>query len=89
MPRIRQRANVYRNEDFAKEVGARLKYLGLRQYDLAEHLGVSQAAVSKMLHDPGKIPAERLREIILFLQLEPRAILIFFGYPKKAIDKAV
>ena len=39
MPRIRQKADVYRNEDFRRDVLSRLALLGIQQHDLAEHLG--------------------------------------------------
>ena len=85
MPRIRQKANDYRNEDFRREVLARLALLGIQQHDLAEHLGVCDGTVSVMLHNPEKIQVERLRKMIAFLGLEPASILRLCGYEPKQI----
>lgn len=87
MPRIRQNADKYRNEDFAREISARLKYLGLQQHDLAEYLGVCDATVSTMLRHPEKMTAERMRKVIHFLQLDTTAVLLFCGFQKKQINK--
>ena len=89
MPRIRQKADVYRNEDFRRDVMVRLAYFGLKQNDLANHLGVCEATVSNMLHSPGKIPVDRMRLIISYLQLEPETILKLLGFPMKSIKEAV
>ena len=59
MPRIRQRADVYRNEDFRRDVLARLALLGIQQHDLAEHLGVCDGTISVMLKNPEKIQERR------------------------------
>lgn len=87
MPRIRQKADVYRNEDFRRDVLARLAKLGIQQHDLAEHLGVCDGTVSVMLHNPEKIQVERLRKMIAFLGLEPGCVLRFAGYSQKDIKK--
>ncbi|MGM9584387.1 MAG: helix-turn-helix domain-containing protein [Faecousia sp.] len=89
MPRIRQKAEVYRNEDFRREALVRLAYLGLNQRDLAEYLGVSYSTVSLMLRTPDKMPVERLRKVISFLKLEPEVALRLLGYPEKTIREVV
>lgn len=87
MPRIRQKADVYHNEDFRREVLVRLAYMGIQQHDLAEFLGVCDGTVSVMLRNPEKIQVDRLRKMIDYLQLEPDAILRFMGYRGKDIAK--
>ena len=87
MPRIRQKAETYRNEDFRRDVLSRLALLGIQQHDLAEHLGVCDGTVSVMLRNPEKIQVERLRKMIAFLGLEPGCILRFAGYSQKEIKK--
>lgn len=87
MPRIRQKADTYRNEDFRRDVRARLALLGLNQQALAEHLCVSDSTISIMLQKPEKISVERLRKMISFLGLEPECILRFTGYSQKEIKK--
>ena len=89
MPRIRQKADVYRNEDFRRDVLARLAKLGIQQHDLAEHLGVCDGTISVMLHNPEKIQVERLRKMIAFLGLEPGCILRFAGFSAKDVKKEV
>lgn len=87
MPRIRQKADVYRNEDFRRDVLARLAQMGIHQRDLAEHLGVCDGTISIMLRQPEKISVDRLRKIISFLDLEPASILRFTGYNQRDIKK--
>ena len=87
MPRIRQKANAYRNEDFRRRVLARLAEKGLQQHDLAEKLNLSDGTVSTMLRHPDKIQVERLRKIILFLELEPESVLALTGFSAKNIQK--
>lgn len=87
MPRIRQKADTYRNEDFRREVLSRLALLGLNQQALAEHLCVSESTISVMLRNPEKIQVERLRKMIAFLGLEPGSILRFIGYSTKEIKE--
>lgn len=87
MPRIRQKENEYRNEDFRREVLSRLAYLGLNQTDLAKHMGVSKPTMSGLLHCPDKISVERLRKIISYLQLEPSVVLRLCGYDSKTVKE--
>lgn len=87
MPRIRQKADTYRNEDFRRDVLARLALLGIQQHDLAEHLGVCDGTVSIMLRNPEKIQVKRLRKMIDFLGLEPTSILRLCGYEPKQIKE--
>lgn len=87
MPRIRQKADVYRNEGFRRDVLARLALMGIQQHDLAEHLGVCDGTISVMLRNPEKIQVDRLRKMIAFLGLEPGCILRFTGYSQKEIKK--
>lgn len=85
MPRIHQKADVYCNDGFRREVLSQLKYMGLLQHDLAEHLNLSDATISIMLRQPEKIPVERLRKIIAFLDLEPATVLRFVGFSERVI----
>lgn len=87
MPRIRQKADTYRNEDFRRQVLSRLALIGLNQQDLAEHLCVSESTISVMLRNPEKIQVDRLRKMIAFLGLEPGSILRFIGYSTKEIKE--
>lgn len=86
MPRIRQNMDKYRNEDFARYCSGMLKLRGYQQHDLAVALGVCDATITKILREPEKIPVERLRKIIEFLQLNPDNVLDFCGFTKKQIN---
>ena len=85
MPRIRQKADTYRNEDFRRDVLVQMAYLGLRQKDAARHLGVCNATVSELLHSPEKLTVDRLRKLIGFLKLRPETVLRLLGYQTKEI----
>lgn len=89
MPRIRQKADEYRSNDFRREALVRMTYLDLHQQDLADYLGVSVSTVSLLLRFPEKMPVERLRNVIAFLKLEPEVALRLLGYPEKTIKEAV
>lgn len=89
MPRIRQKAEVYRNEDFRREALVRMAYFDIRQKDLADYLGVSDSTVSLLLRFPDKMPVERLRKVISLLKLEPEVALRLLGYPEKTIREVV
>ena len=86
MPRIRQKADVYRNEDFRRDVLSRLALLGIQQL---QRIGVCDGTVSVLLRNPEKIQVERLRKMIAFLGLEPGCILRFAGFSTKDIKKEV
>lgn len=85
VPRIRQKANVYKAEDFSRAVRASLAERGLQQHDLAMELDVSDATLSLLLKDPNKISAGRLRTIVQYLDMEPLTLLLFCGFDKKRI----
>ena len=87
MPRIRQKENTYRNEDFRKELSVRLVMLGMQQKDLVQQLDLSEATVSGVMKHPEKISVERMRSIITCLGLPPAAVLRLYGYKEKEIQK--
>ena len=83
MPRVKQKENIYRAEDFAKAIRSELILKGLQQHDLAVELGVSDATLSQLLKNPNKLSADRIRVIVQFLNIEPMVLLIFCGYDMK------
>ena len=89
MPRIRQKADVYRNEDFRRDVLVQLAQMGIHQRDLAEQLGVCDATISVMLRQPEKIQVDRLRKLISLLKLPPETALRLLGYQTKAIREVM
>ena len=89
MPRIRQKADVYRNEDFRRDVLVQLAYLGMNQKDAARNLGVCDATVSNLLNRPDKLTVDRLRKLIVLLKLKPDTVLRLLGYQTKAIREVM
>lgn len=89
MPRIRQKADVYRNEDFRRDVLVQLAQMGIHQRDLADQLGVCDATISVMLRQPEKIQVDRLRKLISLLKLPLETALRLLGYQTKAIREVM
>jgi len=87
MPRIRQYAERYQNEDFVKAVKTQLVMLNMEQKDLAQMIGVCEATITQMLRHPEKTPVERLRKTIDVLSLEPETILRFCGFKEKDVKR--
>lgn len=86
MPRIRQYEDKYMNEDFVREVRARTGYFNMKQYDLAEAIGICQGSVSNYLRDPERIGIKELRSLVKVLKLSPETVLRFLGYSTKEIN---
>lgn len=87
MPRIRQLANQYANEDFVKEIRKRmidLNYVSIA--DVAKTINVDPRTLYRRINDPGKFCVKDLRKLIPLLRLNPDAILALLGYSKKDIS---
>ena len=89
MPRIRQKAEAYRNEDFRRDVKVQMAYYGLNQKETALKMGIGNSRMSELLHSPEQISVERLRKMISLLKLSPETVLRLLGYPEKAIREGV
>ena len=85
MPRIRQKADVYRNEDFRRDVKVQMAYYGLSQKETAQQIGIGNSRMSELLHSPEQISVERLRKMIALLKLSPESVLRLLGYQTKDI----
>lgn len=89
MPRIRQRAEIYANEDLCKELCGRMGYLGLSQRDLAQATGISQSTISNRIRNPNSITLCELRTLVRALKPDPATVLASLGYSHKDIKKAL
>lgn len=89
MPRIRQKAEAYRNEDFRRDVKVQMAYYGLNQKETALKMGIGNSRMSELLQSPEQISVERLRKMISLLKLSPETVLRLLGYPEKAIREVV
>ncbi|MBR2048310.1 MAG: hypothetical protein IJ960_06895 [Oscillospiraceae bacterium] len=88
MPRIRQYAQQYADEDFRKAVFHGLVNQGLRhEKDLADLSGIPTATVNRKMKDPSSFTVSQLRLVITAAGLEPADVLRFLGYTTKQIKK--
>ena len=90
MPRIRQYATKYANEDFRAEVRQRQGLYNLMTIKaLAEHIGMPRGTLGVKLKDLNKWTVEDLRKLIAGLKLNPAAVLGLLGYSQKEIKKSL
>lgn len=88
MPRIRQLAQKYADEDFIKEVKCQKIQVGIKaDYELASLLDISPPCLSKRLRHPETMTVKDLRGFIRILKLDPVFVLKMLGYSSKEIPK--
>lgn len=89
MPRIRQYAEKYANEDFLKELSHRKVDCGIRtDKELGEMIGVCPSSMSKRKQRPETFAVGELRGLVRVLKPDPVVVLQFLGYSQKEIRKA-
>lgn len=90
MPRIRQYATKYANEDFQAEVRQRQGFYNVMTITaLAEHIGMPRSTLGVKLKAPEKWTVDDLRKLIDGLKLNPAVILGLLGYKSKEIKKSL
>ena len=90
MPRIRQYAEKYSNEDFLREIRSKQGYYNLRtQEELGNAMGIPKSTMRKRLINPESLTIQDLRSMIRVLNLSPVAVLKFLGWSDKAIKSAL
>lgn len=90
MPRIRQYAEKYSNEDFLREIRSKQGYYNLRtQEELGNAMGLPKSTMRKRLINPESLTIQDLRSMIRVLNLSPVAVLKFLGWSDKAIKSAL
>ncbi len=82
-PRINPEEKV--RDAFLSEVSEKSARYKIRQYDIAEEIGIKPPQMSVLLGSPEKISIGRLRKIIALLNLNPVIVLAFLGYSEKQI----
>lgn len=88
MPRIKQKAQQYADEDFRVEVRVRQGYYDLMsQQALAAAAGIPRPTLRKRLLEPETMTVEELRKLIGTLTPDPGAVLRLLGYSSKDIKK--
>ena len=88
MPKIRQYADKYAQDDFLKELGSRCVWAGYQtNEDLGKAIGTCGASVSNYKKDPGRIRLDTMQKMIKTLKLDPGVVLRFLGYSSQDIRK--
>lgn len=86
------RTNVFTLEDkakddFRREVKLRRVHLDMRQFELADDMGIVPSVMTGYLAEPDKIPLGRLRKMNRVLDMDPLVVLALVGYTDKDIQK--
>lgn len=90
MPRIRQYAVQYSEEDFRKEVFKKMaeRYEDISIRALARESGISPSTLNhRIRHDISNLDVSELRQIVPILKPDPAVILKLLGYTGDDIRK--
>ena len=88
MPRIRQLADKYAREDFAKEIRRKqgeMELMSIRS--LAEAADIPASTLGPKLREPDKLDVVDLRKIVKTLSPDPAVVLRLLGYEAKTANK--
>ena len=84
MPRIKQKADAYADEDFRREVRSRQGYYDLMsQQALAEQADIPRPTLRKRLLEPESMTVGELRKLVKTIKPDPNVLLILIGYTPK------
>lgn len=90
MPRIRQNATKYADEDFRKELRRQQGVYNLMSTRaLGKDLGIHHSTLHRKIEEPEKLSVDDLRKLIDGLKLNPAVILGLLGYKSKEIKKSL
>ena len=88
MPRIKQYAEKYAEEDFRREVRCKQGYYDLMSMTaLSNETGIPRTTLAKRISIPAGMSVEELRKIIAVLHLDPEISLALLGYTTKEINR--
>ena len=88
MPRIRQNAERYADEDFRREVKCRQGYYDLMSMQaLADATGIPRTTLTKRMSAPESMTVAEIRKIVASIHPDPSIILALFGYKVKEINR--
>lgn len=90
MPRIRQKAEQYAEDDFFRELEARKGWHRCQtNLEFSKLIGVCEKTITNFERNPDSIRLGMFREITKKLKPNPRIILKFLGYSDQDIKKIV
>lgn len=90
MPRIRQNAQRYADEDFWREIQSRKALAGIKtDKDLAESIGISPSGLSKRKQNVGGMTITDLQRFVKALKPSPVVVLKMLGYSAKDIPRGL
>lgn len=88
MPRIRQNAERYAQEDFQREIRQRQGYYNLMSIrSLAQAVDIPHSTLNPKLKEPDKLAVSDLRKLIQTLHPDPAIVLALLGYTQKEITQ--
>ena len=86
MPRIKQKAEAYAEEDFRREVRSRQGYYDLMsQQAQAEQADIPRPTLRKRLLEPEGMTVAEMRKLVQTLKPDPKVLLLLLGYTAKDI----
>lgn len=90
MPRIRQKAEVYAEEDFRKEIRRQQgEYDLMSVRSLAAAADIKSTTLHERLKEPKKFTVADLQKLVSTIRLSPVAVLTLLGYSAKDIKNLV
>ncbi len=88
MPRIRQLANQYANEDFVKELRKKMIDYNYTSFkEVAQTVQIDPRTLYRRVENPDKFCVSVFRKIIPLLQPDPGIVLSLLGYTKQDIKR--
>ena len=88
MPRIRQYANQYANEDFVKELRKKMIDYNYTSFkEVAQTVQIDPRTLYRRVENPDKFCVSVFRKIIPILQPDPGIVLSLLGYTKQDIKR--
>lgn len=86
MPRIRQKAEEYSEDDFRNEINAQRARAGLDTFEsFGDAIGVSAKSAWSYTKEPGMIRMKHLRSMVKVIKPDPEIVLKALGYSGKDI----
>lgn len=89
MPRLRIKADEYRQEDFRKALRHAQVDNDTSRKDLAEKVGTPYSTFCKRLNNPDELSLGELHKMVQVIPIDPEALLSFLGYNTKQIKSFI
>lgn len=86
MPKVRIKADTYRQEDFQKALRHALAENDTSRKSLAEQVGTAYSTFCKRMKKPDELSLGELQKMLMVIHIDPGALLKFVGYDSKQID---